>query len=214
MAGLQVIKHDERDKWDLIVRSFNNYDVYYLAGYSRAFQLHGDGEPILLYYEGGTLRGINVVMKRDIAKDSHFSGNLPENTYYDFTTPYGYGGWLMEGIGDYTLFNEEYSDWCRKNNIISEFVRFHPILNNVKNVSSIYDISILGRTVAVSLDSQSQIWNDLSSKNRNVIRKATKSGVERRCQVVVEFLLDNSPDVMQPNSVADHKTGSGSVLQY
>jgi hypothetical protein len=37
---------------------------------------------------------------------------------------------------------------------------------------------------------------------------------ERRCQVVVEFLLDNSPDVMQPNSVADHKTGSGSVLQY
>jgi DNA replication protein DnaC len=35
-----------------------------------------------------------------------------------------------------------------------------------------------------------------------------------RCQVVVEFLLDNSPDVMQPNSVADHKTGSGSVLQY
>lgn len=36
----------------------------------------------------------------------------------------------------------------------------------------------------------------------------------RRCQVVVEFLLDNSPDVMQPNPVADHKTGSGSVLQY
>jgi hypothetical protein len=52
----------------------------------------------------------------------------------------------------------------------------------------------------------------------NMIREKAQKGKSAyaigRCQVVVEFLLDNSPDVMQPNPVADHKTGSGSVLQY
>lgn len=43
------------------------------------------------------MRGINVVMKRDIAADPHFAGSLPADTYFDFATPYGYGGWLLEG---------------------------------------------------------------------------------------------------------------------
>ena len=42
-----------------------------------------------------------------------------------------------------------------------------------------------------------------------IVKKEWYNG---RCQVVVEFLLDNSPDVMQPNPVADHKTGSGSDI--
>ena len=38
-------------KWDDIVKSFPNYDVYYLSGYVKAFQVHGDGEALLLYYQ-------------------------------------------------------------------------------------------------------------------------------------------------------------------
>ena len=34
--------------------------------------LHGDGEPILFYYENDSVRGINVVMKRDVSFDSNF----------------------------------------------------------------------------------------------------------------------------------------------
>jgi transposase-like protein len=35
----------------------------------------------------------------------------------------------------------------------------------------------------------------------------------RRCQVVVEFFLDNPPGVNRPYSAAGHKTGSVSALQ-
>ena len=64
-----MIDINSSEEWDSIVRSFKEYDVYSLSGYTKAFQIHGDGLPVLFYYEGNGLRGFNVVMKRDIADD-------------------------------------------------------------------------------------------------------------------------------------------------
>lgn len=168
----------QSEQWDAIVRSFGNWDVYYLSGYVKAFQLHGDGEPLLFLYEGDGLRGINVVMRRDIADDPHFTHKLPENTYYDFATPYGYGGWLLEGEGDTAPLYAAYTDWCKNHNIISEFVRFNPVLENHRTAEPLYNVVPLGGTIAMDLTSPETIWANLTSKNRNMVRKAQKAGVE------------------------------------
>ena len=47
----------QQQKWDEIVKSFNQSDVYWLCGYTKAFELHGDGTPLLLYYDDGKTRG-------------------------------------------------------------------------------------------------------------------------------------------------------------
>ena len=39
---------DEAEQWDAVVRSFTEWDVYYLSGYVKAFQIHGDGDPYSL----------------------------------------------------------------------------------------------------------------------------------------------------------------------
>ena len=101
---LSVYTLEQSQQWDGIVRSFEKYDVYWLSGYVKAFQLHGDGEPLLFFYESKTVRGINVVMKRDVARDPHFGGKLPEGRYFDLSTPYGYGGWILEGGDPEELF--------------------------------------------------------------------------------------------------------------
>lgn len=181
---LSVISIDESNKWNEIVRSFGNYDVYYLYEYTKAFKIHGDGEPILFYYEGKDTRAMNVVMRRDVGSDKNFLEKIPKGIYFDLITPYGYGGVLIEGdksVNNIKLLNSEYSDYCKNNGIISEFVRFHPLLENYKNLDEIYDVSTLGKTVSIALESTEQIWNDLISKNRNMIRKAIKSGVEIYC---------------------------------
>ncbi|HHU80940.1 MAG TPA: GNAT family N-acetyltransferase [Acholeplasmataceae bacterium] len=192
---LEIINIDESEKWDSIVKSFSNYDVYYMSGYTKAFKLHGDGEPTLIYYHDEKIRAINVVMIRDIAEDKRFKDKIETKSLFDITTPYGYGGFIIEGIpNDNNLkkFNEEYSDYCRSKNIISEFVRFHPVLKNSKINSEIYEVIDLGKTITMDLISKEQIWNDLSSKNRNVIRKAIKSGVEvywgRSPELIDEFI--------------------------
>ena len=174
---LSVYTVNDHEKWDAVVRSFRDYDVYYLSGYVKAFQLHGDGEPLLFHFEGDSLRGINVVMKRDIARDPRFAGKLPEDTWFDLATPYGYGGWLLEGEGDPAPLFAAYEAWCQTHCVVSEFVRFHPVLENQKPLAEAYEVVPLGGTIAMDLASPETVWANLTSKNRNVIRKAQKNGV-------------------------------------
>lgn len=174
---LTVYTLEQPEQWDAAVRSFQETDVYWLSGYVKAFRIHGDGEPLLVYYDGGKTRGINVIMKRDVAKDERFKGKIDEGTCFDCATPYGYGGWLIEGTGREDLF-AAYLRWAVKNGIISEFVRFHPILKNHEACEDFYDISRLGEVVHMELLSPEAIWNNISSKNRNVIRKAMKNDVK------------------------------------
>lgn len=185
---LTVYEIWQSEEWDRIVRSFADFDVYYLSGYVKAFLLHGDGQPLLFYYEDDHVRGINVVMKRDIAKDSRFSDKLKANEIFDFSTPYGYGGWLIEGENNESLFSA-YEAWCISNNIVAEFVRFHPVLANHRFVTNGYDIIPLGNTVAMDLSSPEKIWENITSSNRNMIRKAEKNGVEIHCS--------NAPDLIE-----------------
>jgi len=178
---LSVISIEEAGIWDGIVTSFKNYDVYYLSGYSKSFQLNGDGIPTLFYYEGEDIRAINVVMKRNIEKDRNFKSKLSECSNFDIITPYGYGGFLVEGEttkDSLRCLDDEYSNFCKKNGIISEFVRFHPLLKNNKALEEIYDVSSLCKTISIDLTSSEQIWAGLISKNRNMVRKAQKSGIE------------------------------------
>lgn len=169
---------EQSEEWDKVVRSFASHDVYYLPGYAKAFQLHGDGEPLLLYYKDEKCRGINVVMKRDIADNEYFADKISANSFFDITTPYGYGGWLIEGEGESTRLFAEYEKWCREHHIVSEFVRYHPMLNNAQMSEGFYDVVYLGKTIAMDLSSPEIIWENLTGKNKNKVRKAQKSGVK------------------------------------
>lgn len=163
-------------EWDAVVKSFQNYDVYYLSGYVKAFRINGDGEPVLIYFETTNTRAINVVIKRDIS-DCEYFRSFEKGRFFDVVTPYGYGGWLVEGA-DLDVLKSEYEVFGLKENIISEFVRFNPLLENWKGLEDIYEMIHLGDTVFMDTSSEEVIWQNLSSKNRNVIRKAQKSGLK------------------------------------
>lgn len=164
----------EKPEWDLIIKDFENSDIYYHYDYARPFSLHGDGCPVLLYYSNGKgFTAINSVMKREIRE-------INSQMYYDFITPYGYGGWVTQGsysAEDLDKFVKEYETFCADNYIVSEFVRFHPLLANQKEMENYYDISHLGFTVAIDLLDTSTIEGNIKSKYKNVIRKAIKSGI-------------------------------------
>ena len=172
---LRVYSLDKATEWDDIVTSFKNYDVYYLSGYVKAFKINGDGEPLLYYYEKNNTRAINVVIKRDISKSGNFS-QMESNTYYDFVTPYGYGGWLIEGE-DYEALASEYENACIEENIVSEFVRFNPVLKNHLRIENMYAQVCLGRTVYINTLDKEEVWRNFTSKNRNMVRKAQKNGL-------------------------------------
>ena len=178
---MEVISHTDSQKWDEVVKSFDDYDIYYLNGYTDGFKLHGDGEPCLFYYNSRSLRAICVVMLRDISNDLSFKGLIPAETYYDAITPYGYGGFIFQGtISDENLdeFWTDYNQELSKRNIISVFYRFHPILKNAHQLDRYINVVDLGKTINIDLTNREDIWDNFTGKNRTSIRKAIKNGIE------------------------------------
>lgn len=177
---ISVYSLEQENEWCEIIRSFLNYDVYYLPQYSKGFALHGDGAPQLIYYEDKGMRAANVVMCRDIAADKRFAARIPKNRYFDLVTPYGYGGWLFEGsVSKANIMNldESYQLYCQNVGIISEFVRFHPLMSAATICSSMYEVVAHGQSVCLDISNPEVIWNNICSLKRNRIRKAMKRDV-------------------------------------
>lgn len=181
MRKLYDLAHSE--EWDGVVRSFAEYDVYYLSGYAKGFHIHGDGDPFLMFYEGDGLRAICVYMKRATVIEG----------YYDSVTPYGYGGVLFEGEktdANLQAFRRDFLELMETEHIVDGFVRYHPVLNNaapMRRISTVFD---LGRTIAFDLSSPGLIWENITSKNRNMIRKAEKNGIEIHHGKGLDLLMD------------------------
>jgi hypothetical protein len=173
---ISVISINEDQKWDGIVKSFKNYEPHYLSAYAKAFQLHGDGEPLLYYYDDGSTRAMNVVMKRDIAEAVFFKNILPPNKMFDISTPYGYGGFWVEG-GDCKALNRAYDNYCCEQGYVSEFVRFHLFSGYQPHYSgtSYTNTHNVVRSLALPLD---EITREFAHKVRTNLRRASASGLQ------------------------------------
>lgn len=177
---INLIQFKQKEDWDRVVASFSNHDVYYSHGYVEGFMLHGDGEPLLIYYESDSMKGMYVAMRRDLSMLPWTTGKIQSGRWYDLATPYGYGGWIFEGevnAQDMCLFYAEYKDFMLNNNYVSNFVRYSPVLKNAESMSHVSRVIDLGKTIAMDLSSEDLIWQNIKSKNRNMIRKALKNGV-------------------------------------
>jgi hypothetical protein len=167
---IKIYSIKETSQWDEIVLSFSKHDVYYLSGYVKAFQIHGDGEPQLLFYEEDGLKAIYVYMKRKTAIEG----------VYDSITPYGYGGVLFEGdvsLEKLHVFWKAYVKKMQELNIIDNFVRYHPVLANAIPMKEISTVIDLGKTIALDLSSSDVILENIVRQNRNKVRKAEKKGI-------------------------------------
>lgn len=201
----QVFKLDDAG-WDKVIAGFKNIDIYYMKEYVKAFWINGDGEPELFYYSNGKTKAINLVMKRDIAEMECFKGIIDKQKWFDLSTPYGYGGFLIEG-DDTKEVQEAYLEYCIGNHIVSEFVRFHPILKNWEKMDDFYETVYLGSTVVIDTNQREEIWNNLTSKNRNMVRKAIKSGIKvywTRCPRIIEPFMEIYNKTMEMDKAEEY----------
>ena len=140
---IKIITFKNKAEWDSIVVAFANHDVYYSHGYVEAFMLHGDGEPILIYYESDDMRGMYVAMKRDLSLLPWTKGIIQAGKWFDLTSPYGYGGWIFEGEmnqQNVRIFNDEYKTFMLEHNCVSNFVRYSPVIKNADAMSMVSQV--------------------------------------------------------------------------
>ncbi len=153
-------------------------DIYYTPEYYKIYQNYGDGQALCFVYQEDSNLAIYPFFKNSV----NILAYKLENEYFDIQGVYGYNGILTNCNDDSfkTNFFKAFNNFCKNENIIAEFTRFHPLLNNYS--FSEQNMTVLKDRKTVCLDitqSNEQIWEkSYSSNNRNMIRKALKNNVE------------------------------------
>lgn len=173
--------------------------------------IHGDGDPLLFFYEDEESRFCYVVMKQDIADCSAFQGKLERGAFYDLETPYGYGGPLTDKEiveRSQRSFAEQLTKYCIENHIVSQFVRFHPLLNNQTALEHVIETRYLRDTIYIDTTSSEAIMANMDSKNRNMVRKAIKNGVTVERKPVEDYreLVSMYVETMAKNNADEYYT--------
>ena len=117
--------------------------------------------------------------------------------YYDIITPYGYGGPIIHNSTDKTKlikgFIESFRKYVKENNIVSEFIRFHPLINNAIDFQDVYNSMYDRKTVGTNLTFDDVISTEFSKHKRKDIKKTLKNPdisykIEESPQYLDDFL--------------------------
>lgn len=115
-----------------------------------------------------------------------------ETAFYDIQSPYGYGGPVStsQDKGFLERAWSYYKSWCKKNNIMAEFIRFHPVIGNWEYYYGVVHVD--RETVWIDLR-EDDLVTGYQSKTRNMLRKAIKSGLTVEWYEKTEFFKLFSP---------------------
>lgn len=177
--SFRVLGLSEQQEWKKIMRCLPSQwsDVYFMPEYYSLYQNYGDGEALCFVFEKDGEYVQYPFLKNAITP----LGYRLDKEYYDIQGAYGYNGIISSSDNPdlISAFWASFDEWCLENSVVAEFTRFHPLLNNQKLASPKMKTFYSRHTVSLDLSrSEDDIWmKQISSKNRNMIRKAEKEGV-------------------------------------
>ena len=151
-------------------------DVYFTPEYYSLYENYGDGEAKCFVFEKEGEIALYPFLINPISP----LGFKLDKEYYDIQGAYGYNG-LISSTDNKAFIADFWNDFdafCQEHDFVAEFMRFHPLLNNHLLASPEMKTFLSRNTVGLDL-TDDDIWmHQISSKNRNMIRKAEKECVE------------------------------------
>lgn len=187
---LKVLTLNDREEWRELLDKCENRDIYFTPEYleiqynhySKEIDDYFYGEPICVYFGEKENFVLLPTLRREINELEFFDS---KKKYYDLISGYGYAGPLFSNLKEAKnlakLFMREYSNYCKKNNIVCEFIRFHPITKNQEYFEGIESIDLIPSHTTVKIDltkSEEDLVSEMNKKTRNLLRKAQKSGLK------------------------------------
>lgn len=151
-------------------------DIYFEKNYGKLYENIEKGEAKIFEYEDENGLISNQFLIREIPI------KIDNNTYFDIVTPYGYGGPIIEKCNNkqklLNAYKDAFNKYCQENKIISEFIRFHPIINNACDFKNIYDVVYLRKTLGTNLEYEDPCHEEFSKSCRKNIRRCINKGIK------------------------------------
>lgn len=181
MSCSEIISISQENKWRELVEKTSYRDIHFLPEYLSLIGKHINASCYLFFYGNDDHYILYPFFKRKINDLPFISENIGE-TYWDIISPWYYGGLLFYGDikkDDISNFLSKFNKYCIKENIISEFSRFHPYLNNHKKMVSLINLIKIGNVVWIDLTKNLEsIAKSFTKSCRTAIRKSEKECVD------------------------------------
>ena len=176
----KLLSLKDRDIWNNYLRRLplEQQDVYFTPEYYRLYEKNGDGVAYCFVYEEDDDFVLYPFLKNSI----NSLGYDLDDEYYDIQGAYGYNGILSTSL-DINLicnFTKTFNLFCVENNIVAEFLRLNPIINNLAK-NRFDDIRVYDRDnvyVDLSMDLEDIVKIQYEHSTRKNIKKALKYGLE------------------------------------
>jgi len=157
-------------------------DIYFEENYGKLYEKAENGKAVVWRYQGEEGSVLHQFLIRPIPVE------CDGQVWYDLVTPYGYGGPLVERVNEgydrqtlVAAFERAFGEYCRENRVVSEFVRFHILENNVEDFQGMYESSMIRHTVGTNLkDYDDPVASEFSKRCRKNIRQAVNKGISWR----------------------------------
>jgi len=163
-------------------------EINFTEPYGRLYETVEDGELVVFDFENEYGKVKNMFIKRKIPF------NLENKVFFDIVTPYGYGGpVIQEAIDEEKVLSgyfEAFSNYCQKNNIITEFIRFD-LFENLQVKDQFYgDVSLVGNTIVrdLNLPVKEDVRKKIFQNARAAEVKGVKMSIDLTGERIDEFL--------------------------
>ncbi len=170
---MKVIK--DKEEWKKILKKFKKVDVFYTYDFMKVNCVIEPGYPEAIYYEDENLIFFYPYIRRPLFDLPY----VPEKyrDYSDITAPYGVGGPLFEG--DVKKILPRIKEFFLDTKTVSEFVRFHPLIENYKGFEEFYYLIEISPIVYIDLydfKEELRILKSFRKGHRADIKYALKKG--------------------------------------
>jgi len=176
--SFRVLKLEDKEEWSRLLNKLplNQQDIYYTPEYYELYEKNGEGKAKCFVYE----KKDDIALYPFLLNSVNDLGYDLNDIYFDIKGAYGYNGcvYSLYSVEFATAFSKAFTNYCSENNIIAEFTRFNPIINNHQFSDYLYPIKT-NEDIIVNLEySDEYTWGNIyDSSVRKNIKKAIRNNL-------------------------------------
>lgn len=176
----KVLTLKDAEEWNKFLHKLptEQQDIYFTPEYYSLYQNNGDGEALCFVYEENG----NIALYPFLKNSINALGYKLDKEYFDIQGAYGYNGIVSSSKDKLFIyqFHKCFDQFCDENNIVAEFCRFHPLLNNYILAANQMQVFFDRKTVYFDLHKErEELISDFQRTTRKQIRRAKERfGIE------------------------------------
>ncbi len=188
-SEFEILKPGKRWKEEYL--SFANRDIFYNPEYYQINAEYANWQAELFLFRNKAYKIIYPYVKKPIGKLEFINGSTELANLFDIST-LEYGGPIIEGHADESSikeFHNSFTNYCKENKIVSEFIRLHPFQANHRHYpepKSVKNVFYMDLTKP-----HREILLDFKKSNKNAITKARRVNVNvhqtKKADEIAEF---------------------------